>query len=378
MVESSLTAEMIGDLLTLAFETSLTVGAGSRFREYEEFRQSTLALIEILDRRGAPVSGHLLSAARFEALLANGDRTRRDLITRAVAASRTADERIRALLTQSRARTDVSDYRGAQQALAECAELLEDETAAEWRPEYQHSLGLTYYYSDPVQAAHHFEESVRLGRPLLDRLGTSQPVASSLHFLGRAAAERGEFDRALRLYVEAEATSDDYLSGHGFYHQRMAEVLIDHGSTEEAEFHLRRSQQTFDQVGQQSHGMALLFGTWSRFYVRTGQLGRAEKALAEGIDKSRREKGPRVELVLLAQKLHLRLRQRRLAGLALLMARAAWLYLREELVRNPLQAVRQAIVVARQSRHLLRSSNSGGRVLVCPCGEDHRSRAADE
>jgi tetratricopeptide (TPR) repeat protein len=347
----------------------------SRLRRHL-FLRDALSLIDILAERGAPVSEHLLSAARFQALLANGDHVRRGFIERAVTSSQSADERMRALLTLSRYRTDVSDYHGARRALAECAELLGDEDLAPWRPEYEWSLGVAHFYADPARSSGHFEEAVRLSRPLLlDSPGVRQPLASSLHYLGRLAAAGQEFARALELFVQAERVSDDYLSSHGFYHQRVAEVLIDHGTLPEAEFHLLQSQRTFDQVGQKSSGMSLLGGLWSRFYLRGGEFNKADAALTAAITKSRTEEGPRVELMLLAEKLRLRVRQRRLFGLPVLLCRAVWLYARAESNRSPAMAVRQLVIVGRQAvRMLLPRRHSSAAPLSCPCGGNHLER----
>ncbi|MCZ4509778.1 tetratricopeptide repeat protein [Streptomyces sp. ActVer] len=376
MVQKTLAPELTRVLLGLAFDVALTVGASSRFREHEEFGRSVLALIDVLDETGAPVSGLLLSAARFQALFANGDRSRLDLIVRAVAASRTADERIAALLTMSRSRTDISDYQGARAALAECALLVRQESTSHWGAEYEHSLGLTHYYADPERAAAHFEKSVELGRSVIDRPGVSQAVASSLHYLGRFSAERRDYARALDLYAEGERLSDRRLSSHGYYHQRVAEILVVHGTIEEAAYHLTRSQQTFDQAAQRSSALALLGGTWTDFFLRTGDLDQAEDAVADAIKLSRKEEGgARIELVLLAKRLRLLIRQRRLSALLVLLCRAAWLYVREELDHNPVTAVRQTLVVARQGARMVRpgGGSPGRQPLICPCGEDHRA-----
>lgn len=376
VVADSIESERMSSLLDLAFKSLLTVGAGSRFREYEEFGRDALSLINILAERGAPVSMQLLSAARFHALLANGDDVRRGFIERAVASSQSAGERTMALLTLSRYRTDVSDYHGARRALAECAELLRDEALASWRPEYEWSLGLTYFYADPARSSQHFEEAVRLGRPVLDNPSVGQSVASSLHYLGRLAATQQDFASALNLFVQAEQLSDGSQIGPGFYHQRMAEVLIDHGTLLEAEFHLLQSQRMFDQVGQRSSGMSLLGGVWSRFYLRAGKFDKAEAALAAAIAKSRTENGPRIELMLLAEKLRLRVRQRRLFDLPFLLFRAAWLYARAESNRSPAKAARQLVIVGRQAvRMLLPRRRSSAAPLSCPCGENHVARA---
>ncbi|MBM9618842.1 tetratricopeptide repeat protein [Streptomyces zhihengii] len=375
LVRGDLAPETTRELLGLAFDVVLTVGTSSRFREHEDFGRGVLALIDAVEEAGAPVSGLLLSAARFHALFANGDRFRRDLIVRAVAVSRDSDERVAALLTMSRSRTDVSDYEGARAALDECAGLMETPGGARWVAEYEHSLGLTYYYADPPRAAHHFERSVALGR---DRAAADaavrHAVASSLHFLGRHAAERGEHGRALRLYTEGEALSDGRLTAQGFFHQRVAEILVAHGTTREARYHLTRSQQTFEQAAQRSSALALLGGTWAEFYLRTGDGGRALRVVSDAVELSRREEGgARIELVLQAKRLRVLIRLRRPAAAAALLCRAARLYLRTEVERRPLPALRQTLVVARQAVRMLRPSSgtAAARPLDCPCGAAH-------
>ncbi|MEV7331386.1 hypothetical protein [Micromonospora sp. NPDC093244] len=369
----------IGPFVTLSIDTLLTVGAGTDFRDYEEFLANALDLIHVLARRGAPVSSHYLSAARFQASIANGAALRRYFIEQAVATSRTVDEEAAALLTLAKYLVDVSDYDAARSALQRCSVAMSRVDEAHLRVDHAMTLGMTYYFSEPETSRAHFESAITIGRNHSTDRRVRQPLAMALHYLGRLSADGGEPAVAIRLFCEAEAFSDDYLTGHGYFHQRIAEVLVDHGSLQEAEYHLEAAKRTFTIVGEASSGSHVLHGTWARWFVRAGDLRSAVDTLQAALQQSRRHGVPRVELILLAEMLRVQLKRRRIDAATLILARAGIVYLRSESVRGPAQFVRQALTVFRRAVRMLRTPQTVGTVgpearplpVRCPCGADH-------
>ncbi|KKK06924.1 hypothetical protein [Micromonospora sp. HK10] len=376
----------IGRFITLSIDTLLTVGAGTDFRDYEEFLANALDLINLLRARGAPVSGHYLSVARFQAGIANGAALRREFIEQAVATSRTGDEEATALLTLAKYLIDVSDYDGARSALLRCSVAMREVDEAHLRVDHATTLGMTYYFSEPAISRAHFESAVTIGRNHSTDRRVRQPLAMALHYLGRLSADGGEPADAIRLLCEAEALSDDYLTGHGYFHQRLAEVLVDHGPLWEAEYHLRAAERTFAIVGEASSGLHVLHGTWARWFVRTGDLQSAVDTLRAAVQRSRRHGAPRVELVLLAEMLRVQLKRRRIDAATLIMVRAGIVYLRSESIRGPAQFVRQALTVFQRAVRMLRTPRIVGTAgsedrslpIQCPCGADHDPSAVTD
>ncbi|MFG1913237.1 tetratricopeptide repeat protein [Micromonospora sp. NPDC048898] len=369
----------IGRFITLSIDTLLTVGAGTDFRDYEEFLTNAMDLIHLLEKRGVSVSGHYLSAARFQAGIANGAALRRDFIEKAVTTSHTTDEEATALLTLAKYLVDVSDYDGARAALLRCKVAMGEAGEAHLRVDHDMTLGLTYYFSDPETSRAHFQSAVTIGRNHSADRRFRQPLATALHYLGRLSVDRGEPADAIRLLCEAEAFSDDYLTGHGYFHQRLAEVLVDHGSVREAEYHLRAAERTFAIVGQASSGVHVLHGTWARWFVRTGDLRSAVDTLRAAVQQSRRHGAPRVELILLAEMLRVQLKRRRVDAAIPILARAGVVYLGSESIRGPAQFVRQALTVFQRAVRMLRAPRTVGTAgsegrpvpVQCLCGADH-------
>ncbi|MFE0252244.1 tetratricopeptide repeat protein [Streptomyces sp. NPDC059010] len=378
LVQEELDSPRLGDLVALAMDTFLTVGAGSEYRYYTEFLADALELIQTLEGRGAAVSSHYLAAARFQAGLANGDPVRRGFIERAVSIAHPGRERLVAQLTLARFCVDTSEYSQAREVLARCENALSTDGAGFLRADFETTTGLSYYYTDPTTAREHFEKAVRLGRQGPDVPAVTQPMATALHYLGRLAAARGEHRAAIELFAEAEQCSDDYLTGHGYYHQRIAEILIDHGPADDARYHLRRAEETFALVGQRSNGYQLLQGTWARWHLRQGETVEASKILNTAITAAQRERAPRVQLVLMAELLRVRWRQHRLISMAGLLAGAVVVYLSGEVGGGVRGMARQGVTVLRMSlrffipqRKTATADGAETSLRSCPCGTLH-------
>jgi tetratricopeptide (TPR) repeat protein len=359
-------------LVELSFETVLTAGVARDFGEYAQFFDSALQLIDVLRRRHHSTTMLRLAAARFEARVGNGNRRRRSLIEEAVAASLDSGEHVAALLTLAKFHIDVSDYRASRRVLTDCRRIVVAGVPAEFVVDVQTTTGISYYYTDPDKARRYFERAVALGQERMSEPRVNQAVASAIHYLGRLAHDRGDQQVALEHYVTAERLSDNYLSGHGFYHQRLAEILVVHGPVEQAHHHLVRAGAVFARAGQVSIAIAVLDGTWMRYHVRLGHIGEAERIAVHGLALSREHIGPRAEMVLLVELLGLRVRQRRWRAAVPLVLRGASLFLRVEAAGGVIGSVRQFGTIWRRLAPMLRSRSARQPVLVsCPCGDDH-------
>ncbi|MGP2436572.1 tetratricopeptide repeat protein [Streptomyces sp. JW3] len=360
-------------LLDLAFDVVLTIGAGSGYRGFEELLEYALRLIDVLTQRGAPTTYLLLSAARLQACLANQDPVRLNLIERAVSNSQSQAEYVTARLHLARFHVDISDYRGARKHVHACRAALGDQQQGVLGADLESTAGMAVYYTDPRRARDHFELAVRLGRQHHGHPDVSQPTASAMHYLGRIAVDNGNHQLALRLFVEGEKLSDGYLTRHGFYHQRLAEVLTDHGSATEAAYHLSMAESAFAQVGQVSNGLLLLQGSWARWYLHQNDQTGAEHILMKAISASRTDSAPRIELILQAELLRLRLRQRRTVEVMRVLARSAVLYATGEAMTGRHQLIQARTIFLMAMRFLRPSpaSAAGRQVPQCPCGADH-------
>src|SRR5262249_55902543 len=120
-------------------------------------------------------------------------------------------------------------------------------------------------------------------------------------------------------------------TGTGYYHLRLAEVLLAHGPLEEAHYHLQEASQIFRQGQQQSTGEAQLQAAWARYFTQTSQHEKAEELLKSAIGQARLHRFPRGELLFLTQLAALRLAQRRMLSAAGILLQVARIYPRAEL-----------------------------------------------
>jgi hypothetical protein len=157
----------------------------------------------------------------------------------------------------------------------------------------------------------------------------------------------------------------------------VAEILVDHGSIKDALYHLERGSESFAKVRQVSTGLALMDGIWARWHVRQAEFDKAEKTLRTAIRRGREHVAPRVDLVLLADLVRLKMRLRQPLGAVTIVGRAGWLYIRAEASGSPRKLLRQArvaIQIAKRilvSRALSAQDNKRDTSIACPCGANH-------
>ncbi|GAA2845469.1 hypothetical protein Acy02nite_46900 [Actinoplanes cyaneus] len=369
---------MLADLVERSITTMLTVGPGPDFRDHEELLSTAVRLIDVLARRGERTTQLYLLAAQFRAGYANTDAVRNAYVERAVSSAQDDRELASAMLFQARFHADLSDYPKALTVLDQCRPLVAKTALSDLRAEWNAACGLAHYYNEPATARRFFEEAIRVGSDHPDSTSARRAVGNALHFLGRIAADEGEYHRALTLYIEASRLSSEFKTGHGYYHQRVAEVLVDHGDLDEAQYHLEEAEKLFKAVGQVSNGLQLLQGTWARWHLRAGQVDDAVRSLSLAIASSRSERAARVELILLAEMLRVRLRQRKPFAIAAVLSRAGRVYLTAEAIRSPRAFIRQTVAVADRAITFLRvrkAPTGAGKAspdqVRCPCGAKH-------
>ncbi|WP_143219050.1 tetratricopeptide repeat protein [Actinokineospora bangkokensis] len=372
-----LDASTIHDLVALSFNTLLLAGVNEGFDGHRQFFDSALQLIDLLEHRGHATTMLLLSAARFEARIDNGGARRRQFIERALSAAKDPGERLTALLTVAKFHTDISEYRKALAVLSECRRL-SDNPLTEAAVDIETTTGVCYYYTDVDLAHRHFSDAVAMGGPLAERGDPCQPMATALHYLGRIASDKGQHQAALDHYVAGNNLAEGQLSGKGYFHQRLAEVLLRCGQVDEAEHHLVQAEATFARVGQVSIPLAILNGTWARLFVRTERYDDAERVLLTGLSISRRHGGPRAELMLRAELLTLRIKQGRWRDVLLLALRCLDLFIRTELAGAEGNPVKQILAQLRWATTTIGSAfrrkprREADSQVTCPCGADHQ------
>jgi tetratricopeptide (TPR) repeat protein len=369
---------LLAALAHRSMTTMLTVGPGPDFRDHEELLSTAVRLIDTIGGRDERTTQLYLLAAQFRAGYANTDAVRHGYIERAVSTAQDDRELASAMLFLARFHTDLSNYPKALAVLDRCRPLVAQTTLSDLRPEWNAACGLAHYYNEPPTARRFFEEATRLGRDHPDSTSARRAVGNALHFLGRLAADDGEYHRALTLYTEASRLSSEFKTGHGYYHQRVAEVLVDHGDLGEARYHLEAAEELFKAVGQVSNGLQLLQGTWARWHLRAGQVDDAVRSLSQAIASSRSERAARVELILLAEMLRVSLRQRKFLAVVAVLSRAGRVYLTAEAIRSPRDFIRQTVAVADRANNFLRVKKapaSAGKTnpgpVRCPCGAEH-------
>jgi len=342
----------------------------------DEFAGSSRRIIDCLVERDRPVTDLLLAEARYHAVSSNGGAQRREAITRAIQLSRTPEERINATLTLALLNIDISGYDEARRLVTECSAVAQDAgLSAEFASDLLLVTGISYFYSDLDLAERYFCAIIERNEPArFPEL--REPIGAARHYLARIAKARGQHQLALDTYVAAQPEGTGLLGSLGFYHLRLAEVLLDHGPLAEAAYHLHESQRLFTQGRQFQTAGTLLDAAWARYFMQVGDYARAD-VLLSGADKlARQDRHVRGELLLLVQLARLRLSQRRPISAGALFVRSAWVFLRAEAQPGWWHAPRQLLGGIRTMLPLLRGASHRRRAAVlvhCPCGADHAS-----
>jgi tetratricopeptide (TPR) repeat protein len=361
------------DFLALTLDAMITAGGGVAFKLTDELLSATNRIINDLIGRGRHTSDHLLALARYYSGFSNGGDIRRQTIMNAITQSITIDERVRSLLTLARLEIDCSNYAAARRIVAECDEVAAPELR-QLRADILVTTGMSYYYSEPTEAEKYFRLTLELDAPSSPgrHVGYQQPTAEAHHYLGRLAKERGRYQEALDRLVVSQSLAWDSLTGRGFFHLRIAEILLDHGPPIEANYHLRESRSCFEQGQQFSTGEAQLDAAEARHFARMGDVVRAVQLLKPAIARSRLDKFPRGELICLALLFKIQLKRGHLFSASGCLLRGAAVYFASEIEQGLGHFLRQIRMGVRQATTLLVSPKPSAEPDVrCPCGATH-------
>lgn len=364
-------------LLTYALSYMLDVGADSSFDRGmgNEFVRLVDQLIEVLRRQGDSVVDLLLSLARFHSQRSTVGADRLAVLRRALDLAATPSERMDAMLAMAQFENDRSRFPDARKWLRDCETLAaaDSEIARRYSPVFLSRIGWSYFYSNTDRSRHFFEKAIETGKNDLDIPQVKQAVAEAHHFRGRLLAQTGDLQGAADEYVRAQQMSGTGLSGSAYFHLRIAELLLDAGMLDQAQFHLNECGEAFDLARNDSDGTAQLAATWARFYLKQGDSDAAEELIEKGLARARRDGLWRPQLILLQQLVFQRLARGWRVGAAGALVRAVTLFFLQAPrdIRNFPASIRQAFTLGMLSINARRNKMQATRLtdLHCPCGE---------
>lgn len=283
-------------------------------------------------------------------------------------------ERLRALLTLARVEIDVSKYRRARQLIARC-QGERTEVAAPFQQQILVTAGMIAYYNDIERAESLFNDVLAApDDPPQTVIGRQQPRAEALHYLGRIASDQGRDNDALHLLFAAQDVSEGRLTGRGFHHLRVAEILMRHRLLDEAQFHLAIAAEHFAQGQDTGAGEAMLHSGEATYLLLAERPGAAIEVLRTATSQSRDKSFARGELLCNARLAKLYLQRRQIVAIIALVPRTLFVLVRHEFRESARHFYRKARTMAGIARRQL-SAGAGqtdGRQTVsqCPC-RDH-------
>jgi tetratricopeptide (TPR) repeat protein len=354
-------------------------GAGESFRRRDEFIGALNRAVTSLSERGQPTADLHLAAATYYATVSNGADEREQAIQSAVNTARDPVEKLRALITLAKYYIDVSGYTEARKILDEC------EALALSVPEYHGLLmvdvlltrGLATFYGNPRQALTYFRQAVDMGETLDSSREVNDTVATAHHFIGRIQALDGHYQEALTSMVEGqrrrERTEGSDRKALGFYHVRLAEILLEVGCVDSANYHLEECGRVFRALQESSTGEATLDAALARVHLLQGHISKASELIDVAVARARRDRHPRAELDYLFQRLYLSVRLGDLAGVMQALRRALPLWWSTEASSGHrfnaaaiTRALRVAIILGARRLRVTRKHQQKEEV-ICPC-----------
>jgi tetratricopeptide (TPR) repeat protein len=369
---------LVAEFLEFALDAAVMAGAGRSFTMNEDFLSAADRIIELLAEHGRPISDLLLAKARYHAVLDDRGKSRGEAIIQAIEVSTTVSESTRAMLTLAKYYIDHSKYRKARKVVRRCSEMLAGSEHQEiHQPDLLVTTGISYFFTDINRSESYFTAALREGASYADEPDVQSAVATAYHYIGRILAARDEYKDALESYVTGQKYSPQRLASTGWYHLRMADVLLDCNSLEDAFYHLEQARKIFEQGQVISSGNVVLGSTDSRYHVMIGQPDSANEILEKAAVRAREDRYPRGELICLIQLMRSRFRQKRYLSCLAAAKRAVWVFIHSEAESGfsalPSQLRTGSLIAYR----ILRSWSSNGGVtrtdvsVWCPCGDNH-------
>ncbi|GAA2155350.1 tetratricopeptide repeat protein [Actinomadura napierensis] len=364
---------LFAELVRRALEARITQGIG-RGQSDEAFAGVAETAVGTLMSAGVRVADLWLLVAAYHAHYDNGGERRRRSIRKAVESSQDALERLRAELILAKFHIDTSEYRAAHSVLDGCENLMRRSRDTDrYRADLHCSRAMSYFYADSGRAEELFRQAIQEAEPYRDDPDVAQSAAQAHHYLGRLAYSRGEFGEAIEQYLEAQELSTGRLTGRGFHHLRIAEILIEYGEQDEAYYHLNECAYFFRRVYQVSNGEAQLDHASARWELKAGRPDKAFELLESALGKAAGTSFSRGVIQYSFELARLHLSHRRPFRAFRLLWRAAVTLLVTELIENGRPAfgkIRTILTLVPHIGVVPRRSRPRPQV-ACTCGADH-------
>ncbi|MDF9817210.1 hypothetical protein [Streptomyces sp. SPB162] len=353
--------------------------SSSSFGEDKAFLGKAVRAVQAISDAAGGTTALWLAVATCHANLDNASDERQRAIHNAARFAAVNDDAVRSRNVLAHYLIDTSQYAKALRILANTeAQFAASAVAASHWAELLAARGMCYFYTDPDGADAWFQRAIAVGSgdaaaDLRDDPLLAQAVSTALHYRGRVAASRGEYQSALLHFVEAQELAPGRLVGRGFHHVRLAEILLRHGPIHEAEYHLLEAERINHQARQFGVGAAQLQNAWAEFHIVKGDHQRAEHSLRKALQAAQSNNAPRnvLQFAWALGRLHLSRRQPFHA--APYMTLAVFVLLRRELLgnRHLLRNVRALLAHVPGALRRGRSGAGSTVVVPCPCGSTH-------
>jgi tetratricopeptide (TPR) repeat protein len=205
--------------------------------------------------------------------------------------------------------TEVSQYQKALQACQESEQLIERHSQLQkYKPKLLTFFGMNY---TPLFKYQQAKEYLLQAKALLDTERDRWDEAESYdiwvssmdtihHYLGRIYEAEGHMQEAMRYYAEQyrylQMFTREPRSRFGFFHLRLAELLISASLLQQARDHLLQSQEIFDAIEFSSSGRLQVSLAWAALYSKEGDYASARKFTLKAREEARNKHFPRGEL----------------------------------------------------------------------------------
>jgi hypothetical protein len=381
------------DFVASTVDVVVRQGVGEEFRRPDELIEAMDGAAAALARRGRPTTDLHLARATYLATLSNGGPARRAAIESAITSAQSPEELLRARLTLARFCIDVSDYEKARQIADECEQMaLSTPHGGAARIEILATRTLATYYVDHQRATPGFQQIIDLARAFPNSAEIQRIAGEAHHFLGRTHALNREYEPALLEMVEGQRLA--WRSGVqqrkslAFFHIRMADVLLDAGSLDDARYHVEEASWLLRVVQESSAAEAQVDVLAARLHLHRGDWRWAEEVLRSAIAVMRRDHHFRGALVGMAQLVRVYAAGHHYGRAIVTAARLVALWWTTESTSpagrpraSRWQSARVAAQTARRAVTWRQRTSKPG--LRCPCGASHerpirQSRAAPD
>lgn len=238
-------------------------------------------------------------------------------------ATNNKEDQIKVLVALAEYYLETSRYKKSIQVCHDCEKLIRDNSQLKKHlPEVLTRLGMNYTIllnlelakANLLQAlelakANLLQAKGHLERNLVEQdeqgengneYSSERIMATTLHYLGRIAAAKGNLEEAMTYYIEGnryQQMCPEELSATAFYHLRLGELLISASLLDQARDHLQISQELFDKIHYSSSGRVQVAHAWATIYSKKGDYKRAKEYIIRAIEDARKRGFSRGQLL---------------------------------------------------------------------------------